>query len=148
MKVDVGGGTVPADGHENLDPVHGEGLWQRRAQDGPWPIADGAVDAVRASHVMEHVAAGDDRIAVMNEAWRVLAPGGTFEIVVPLFPSWQAVADPTHVSYWVRESFDYFCDRIAQADYGIRWWQMRSFRVVDGWEAHVLLVKPGGSTHG
>jgi hypothetical protein len=86
---------------------------------------------------MEHIPSGDARLAVMNEAHRVLAPGGTFEIILPLFPSWQAIADPTHVSLWVEESFAYFDGRIvAQADYGIRYWQTTLWEVIGGWEGH------------
>lgn len=143
IRVDIGGGTRLAYGHVNLDPVHGVGELRRRAQDVPWPYDDATVDAVRASHVMEHIPAGADRIAVMNEAWRVLRPGARFDIVVPLFPSWQAVADPTHVSFWVRESFDYFTHAIApNADYDIHRWTMTRWDVIDGWEAHARMEKP------
>lgn len=148
MKIDIGGGTSPAAGHVNLDPVHGRREWQRNAQDIPWPADDSTVASARASHVLEHIPAGTERIAVFNEAWRVLQPGGTLEVIVPLLihangaPTWQAVADPTHVSFWCRESFDYFCGQIAQADYGIRWWEMVSFEAKDGWEGNVMLRKP------
>ena len=84
-----------------------------------------SVDAIRASHVMEHIPAGADRIAVMNEAHRVLKPGGVFEIRVPncLSGTWHAFADPTHVSFWCIPSFHYFDGRFAaNADYGIKCW--------------------------
>lgn len=137
MKIDIGGGTAPALGYINLDPVHGEGEWKRLAQDTPWPVADNEVEALRASHVVEHVPAGHERIAMFNEAWRVLRPGGQFEIVVPLFPSWQAVADPTHVSFWVKESFQYFTgEHGAQANYGMSLWKTVRYWVVAGWEGH------------
>jgi SAM-dependent methyltransferase len=133
--IELGGGNLPTTG-VNLDPVHGLGGWRRRAQDVPWPVADGSVGTVRASHVMEHIPAGADRIAVFNEAHRVLASGGTFEVVVPLLVgTWHAVADPTHVSWWVPESFHYFDGRIEpNADYGILPWETVAFEVYDGWE--------------
>jgi predicted SAM-dependent methyltransferase len=137
MNIEIGGGTLVQPGWVNLDPVHGDFARDllRRAQDGRWPFPDGSANGVRASHVLEHIPAGTDRIFVFNEAHRVLAPGGTFEVIVPLFPTWQALADPTHVSYWVEESFAYFDGRLsAQADYGLRYWTTVEWEVRDGWE--------------
>ena len=102
LRIDIGGGRAAAPDHVNLDPIHGRGTWRRRIQDGI-PAADGNVEAVRCSHLMEHIPAGPERIAVFNEVWRVLRAGGTFEVLVPLFPSYGAVADPTHVSYWCEQ---------------------------------------------
>jgi hypothetical protein len=148
--IEIGGGTTPVPpGCFNLDCRHGDGEWRRNAQDTPWPAADASIGSIRASHVMEHVPSGQDRIDVMNEAWRVLIPGGTFEIIVPLiigtfgmgpgsFPSilWPAIADPTHVSYWCAESFSYF-DGTSHydADYGISLWHTNGLGVRGGWEA-------------
>lgn len=125
MNIEIGGGTLVGPGWVNLDTRHGDGLWQREAQDIPWPTGDNTVDALRASHVMEHIPAGQQRIDVMNEAHRVLKPGAVFEIIVPncLSGTWHAWADPTHVSFWCKESFHYFDGLFAaNADYGIRPW--------------------------
>jgi len=136
MKLEIGGGTKFQRGWVNLDPIHGEGPFKRFAQDVPWPIETDSVDAIMASHVMEHIPAGKPRIDVMNEAHRVLKPGGTFEIRVPLMTgSWHAIADPTHVSYWVPESFGYFDGSMGyDADYGISTWRTLFFNVSGGWE--------------
>jgi predicted SAM-dependent methyltransferase len=136
--IEIGGGHLVQAGWTNLDPTHGVGEWQRPAQVVPWPAADGSVQAIRASHVMEHIPAGQPRIDVMNEAHRVLKPGGVFEIIVPLMVgTWHAIADPTHVSFWCKESFHYFDGLFAaNADYGIRLWQTLELEVVDGWEGH------------
>lgn len=155
IKLEIGGGTIPKAGYTNLDPVHGKGVWQRYAQDLPWPAKDNSIQAGRASHVMEHLPAGADRINVMNEMHRVLVPGGTFEIIVPLImvrnemvQGWWAWADPTHCSQWVYpESFLYFCDGAfrANADYGIRYWRAldeSKCEVRNGWEGVVRLQKP------
>lgn len=145
-RIEIGGGHCVPEGWDNLDPVHGEGqCWRRNAQDGPFPVNDCSVEAIRASHVMEHIPAGEPRIFVMNEAHRVLVPGGTFEVIVPLaIPgTWQYLADPTHVSQWIEQSFAYFDGRLtAQADYGIRYWHTASFEVRDGWEGRWVGVKP------
>ena len=136
--IEIGGGTLAQPGWVNLDSRNGVGEWRREAQDTPWPAADGSVDAIRASHVMEHIPAGQPRIDVMNEAHRVLRPGGVFEIIVPFMTgTWHAIADPTHLSLWCEESFHYFDGRkSADADYGIRLWTTLELDVADGWEGH------------
>lgn len=149
MHIEIGGGTLPLPSNAiNLDPAHGtHEPWRRLAQETPWPCETQTVDTIRASHVMEHIPSGPDRIAVFNEAHRVLKPEGTFEVIVPLIVArnageelgWWAIADPTHVSYWVKESFHYF-DGVfaANADYGIRLWETVSFEIQHGWEGHWL----------
>lgn len=125
MNLEIGGGLIPQAGWINLDPQHGEGDWRRLAQDTPWPTGTNTVAAIRASHVMEHIPAGAARLAVMNEAHRVLDYGGVFEVRVPnaLSGTWHAFADPTHVSFWCLESFHYFDGLFAaNATYGIRLW--------------------------
>lgn len=134
------------DGYRNLDPAHGEGIYRfaigidreyRTDDPRPIPAGDGTVEAVRASHVMEHIPAGAPRLWVMNEVHRVLAPGGTFTIIVPLIGTWHAIADPTHVSFWVPESFNYFDGTQApHADYGILPWETIDFTINKGWEGH------------
>lgn len=147
MKVDIGGGTAPLAGYVNLDPVHGTGAWKREAQDVSWPVCSDRCEAIHASHVLEHIPAGEPRLTVFNEAWRVLRVGGTFTVIVPLFPSWQAIADPTHLSLWVPESFAYFTPAeqgawAPQADYGIKPWTTLRFTVRDGWEGTWVGLKP------
>ena len=139
VNLEIGGGHLVREGWWNIDPVHGSSPeFKRFAQETPWPLADESILRIRASHVMEHIPAGRDRIAVMNEAHRVLAKKGTLEIIVPLLVgTWHAVADPTHVSFWVKESFHYFDGLFAaNADYGIKLWRTISLEVVDGWEGH------------
>ncbi len=46
------------------------------------PIADGTAQACYASHVLEHLSLEDCRKALVN-TFRMLAPGGTFRLVVP-----------------------------------------------------------------
>lgn len=132
MKLEIGGGHIVPAGWTNLDSGNGHGGWRRLAQDTPWPTGDRTVEAIRAAHVMEHIPAGDARLAVMNEAHRVLRPGGVFEVRVPncLSGTWHAWADPTHVSFWCVESFHYFDGHFAaNADYGIRLWKTLELRV-------------------
>lgn len=142
MNIEIGGGHLVQPGWTNLDCRNGEGDWLRMAQDVPWPTGDGSVDVIRASHILEHVPAGQERIDIFNEAHRVLRPGGTFEVILPLMTgSWHAIADPTHVSFWCRESFHYFTGAFAaNADYGIKLWTEVHWSVKDGFEGHWIGV--------
>lgn len=135
MLIEIGGGTKPHPRAEIvIDPVHPRGIGPRHAQL-PWDgISDNSCDEVYASHVMEHVPK-PHVITVMNEAWRVLKPGGTFMVTLPVtgvtdrgtqrvVDNWRAWADPTHVSsWWLPESFMYFTGEIgADADYATKRW--------------------------
>lgn len=142
MNIDIGGGVNVKPGYVNLDPVHGNGNFKRRIQDGI-PVADSTVDAVRASHLVEHIHAGQERINMFNEVWRVLKSGGTFEVIVPFLVAgpngirWEAIADPTHVSYWLPESFHYFDGtKLPCATYNIRYWTTNLLQTRGGWEGH------------
>lgn len=86
-----------------------------------WIWDDDTVDTIVADDIIEHL---PDKIRTMNEAFRVLKPGGQFKIFVPTTEGPGATQDPTHVSYWNRNSFEYYLDgrpervRFAEA-YGI-----------------------------
>lgn len=63
---------------------------------GTWPFPDDKVGVIRASHIFEHL---KDPIHTMNEAYRVLAPGGWLFIDVPSTDGRGAFQDPTHCCY-------------------------------------------------
>lgn len=87
------------------------------------PLEDNSQNLVTAYDLLEHI----PKVCVVheggkltyiypilnlfNEVYRVLRPGGYFEMVTPGIPNyWSGVLrDPTHVSLWCIESFDYFC---------------------------------------
>lgn len=46
------------------------------------PVRDGSVDGVYCSHVLEHLALSDFRVALQN-TYKVLRPGGIFRLVLP-----------------------------------------------------------------
>jgi SAM-dependent methyltransferase len=48
------------------------------------PLADGSVEAVYCSHVLEHLTLEDMRAALKN-TFRILRPGGAFRLVLPDF---------------------------------------------------------------
>lgn len=68
----------------------------------PWPIEDGQVREIYASHVLEHL---PDFRHFFREAWRVLEPNGGIVLRVPYGGHRLAWIDPTHVKAWYAESF-------------------------------------------
>lgn len=109
LKLNLGSGKRPREGWVNVDisadcqPELVCDLTQT-----PWPWSDAVVEQVYCNHLFEHLD-GRQRIAFMEELWRVLVPGGQALIVTPYWASWRAVADPTHVfPPVVEQSFLYF----------------------------------------
>lgn len=121
MKLNLGCCDALLDGYVNVDVIAFPGVVVADLRQ-PWPWEDDSVEQVRAWDIVEHL---PDKIHTMNELWRVLAPGGTAEIVVPTTDGPGAFQDPTHVSFWNRRSFLYYeagsayRERFAHA-YGIR----------------------------
>ncbi len=107
VKIDIGAGARTNEGYIRLDvvPYFRPELMAALTT---LPFARDSVDQIICHHVLEHLER-KDLIPAMNEMHRVLKPGGIAEIEVPLFPFWQAIADPTHVSFFVSQTFDYFC---------------------------------------
>jgi SAM-dependent methyltransferase len=85
----------------------------------PIPWADGTFGSVSAFDFVEHVPRilatpdGTDTIfpfvRLMQEVWRVLAPGGLFYALTPAYPHPEAFVDPTHVNIITDATHDYFC---------------------------------------
>lgn len=76
-----------------------------------WPWEDSTVSEIRAFDILEHL---PDKIYTLNEAWRVLQPGGRLDIKVPTTDGPGAWQDPQHCSYWNRNSFLYFTEGVAE----------------------------------
>jgi hypothetical protein len=103
-RVDLCGAFDAPEGYEILDQAvapHPNLNWK-------WPLPDHSVGILRAHDAVEHLR---DPVHTMNEAHRVLAPGGFFMIHVPSTNGLGAFCDPTHVSYWNKLSFRYYTDR-------------------------------------
>jgi ubiquinone/menaquinone biosynthesis C-methylase UbiE len=81
---------------------------------GKLPFENDSVDHIRATHVLEHIT---NLIPLMNECWRVLKVGGTFYIEVPKYPSLDCFKDPTHVRFFVKETFEYFTRYLQEGSF-------------------------------
>jgi len=71
----------------------------------PYPLPDDCADEAVLSHVLEHF---DDPLAVLEEVWRVVRPGGRVLIRTPHYSGPYAWKDPTHRRAFSSESFHYF----------------------------------------
>ena len=77
MRLNLGAGESEIEGFEARDGAKGDCLF-------PLPDADGSIETIRASHVLEHFSHLE--VAAVFADWvRVLAPGGRIRIAVPDF---------------------------------------------------------------
>jgi SAM-dependent methyltransferase len=82
----------------------------------PWPWPDSSVDEIVAHDVFEHVwnikYPGQLGIVwCMNEAHRILKPGGLLDLWVPCLPGVTPFCDPTHVQVWTADHRYYSDER-------------------------------------
>ena len=85
----------------------------------PIPFGDSAFASVSAFDFLEHIPRvlnGAEPnttvfpfVRLMNEVWRVLAPGGLFYALTPCYPGLEAFTDPTHVNVITECTHAYFC---------------------------------------
>lgn len=77
----------------------------------PWPWADSSVDAIKAWDIFEHC---PSKLLTMNEAHRVLRPGGQLDLFVPTTDGRGAFQDPTHQSFWTPNDLFYWCENFVE----------------------------------
>ena len=75
LRLNIGSGDKPLEGWDNIDRADGREAY-------PLDVADGTVDEIRASHVLEHFGHKDTG-SVLADWWRALRPGGRIRIAVP-----------------------------------------------------------------
>jgi SAM-dependent methyltransferase len=126
-KLNLGSGTdirPGAEGWVNMDiaPLPGVDVVHDFLQL-PWPFPDGHFQHVLARHVLEHVphqvpgSGRDGFLLVVEELHRVLAPGGTLEVVSPHHRNPDAWCDPTHTRVIHEDAFEYFTGHKAFPQY-------------------------------
>lgn len=75
----------------------------------PWAVPSESFNTAVASHVVEHINPSHGIfISFMNEAWRILKPGGEFLLGAPYATSAGMFRDPTHVNFINEETWTYF----------------------------------------
>lgn len=146
-KVDLCGGVDTQAGYTPLDLALGHDL------DQDWDVPESSVGVLRAHDALEHL---KNPIHTMNEAYRVLAPGGFFMVHVPSTNGLGAFCDPTHVSFWNKLSFRYYTDRQSQRYIPAFKGRFQMSRMIEWFpsewhrennvpyvEAHMFALKPG-----
>lgn len=102
--LDLGGAFNSPPGYLRLDKHPGDNIiacdLEKRI-----PFPSNGVGVVRAYDFLEHV---HNPVKMMNEIYRVLAPGGWVLASVPSTDGRGAFQDPTHVSFWNENSFWYY----------------------------------------
>jgi SAM-dependent methyltransferase len=146
--LDLGCGEVPRNPYSrsqvcgvDVRPLAAHGSFEYRIANlflDPIPYGDDNFGSVSAYDFIEHVPrilpTPDGRsttfpfIRLMNEIWRVLAPGGRFYALTPAYPNAEAFTDPTHVNIITEQTHTYFCgDEPLGRMYGFN----GSFRAID-----------------
>lgn len=125
MKLNLACGRNKIPGWYNVDiseQVHPDSVmdllkfpWRREGaiDDFGFAFMDASVEEIFCSHFLEHI--GDELIPFMDEAWRVLKPGGLFRIRCPYYTSIRAVQDPTHKRFISEAMFQYFSAKGREA---------------------------------
>ncbi len=72
------------------------------------PVDDDSVGVIRAVDFLEHV---EDKVGLINELYRALAPGGLLLSQTPSSDGRGAYQDPTHVAFYNENSFWYYTER-------------------------------------
>lgn len=103
--LDLGGRLDSWDGFKTVDLIDADIISDLNEK---WPFEDNSVGIIRASHIFEHL---KNPIHTMNEAYRVLAPGGWLFIEVPSTDGRGAFQDPSHVSFWNENSLWYYTNK-------------------------------------
>ena len=112
----------------------------------PWPWEDSSWDFIEFSDCLEHMRV--ELVQVMNELWRITAPGGYVFIHTAEAGTWQLYTDPTHVQGFALNSFDYFdpSTRIGGVySYSERKWTIRKRTTDESGLAFIL--QPNKESH-
>lgn len=108
LALDLGAAHNRPPGYLGVDQYAGEGVDIVATLPDRLPVDDSSVGVIRAVDFLEHVA---DKVALINELYRVLAPGGLLLAQTPSTDGRGAFQDPTHVAFYNENSFWYYTER-------------------------------------
>ena len=83
------------------------------------PFKDSSVDEIIAKDFLEHIPIGKT-VHVIEEMYRVLKRGGFLYAMTPSTDGRGAFQDPTHVSFWNKNSWLYYMDDAYRNLYDVK----------------------------
>jgi len=107
LALDLGAAHHQVDGYLGVDMHAGPNIDIVATLPDRLDLPDGSVGVIRAFDFLEHV---PDKIALFNELYRLLAPGGMLLTLTPSTDGRGAFQDPTHVAYYNENSFWYYTE--------------------------------------
>lgn len=156
--LDFGAAHSKPPGYLGVDQYAVEGVDIVAQLPEPVPLPDGSVGVIRAVDFLEHV---QDKVALINEFHRLLAPGGMLITRTPSTDGRGAFQDPTHVAFYNENSFWYYTDdnylrftpevtarfqvSRMRTHFPTAWHQQANICYVD---AILIALKPGVPTNG
>ncbi len=108
VKYHLGCGKIYQEGWVNVD--HDKTVKADKHEDVIFTLkvaGNNTINWIFADNVIEHIQQYDI-VDLFHDIHRILKKGGVVELFVPLFPTNSAVCDPTHMSYFVPETFARF----------------------------------------
>nr|WP_277626242.1 glycosyltransferase [Arsenicicoccus piscis] len=124
LALDLGAAHNRPAGYLGVDQYPGPDVDIVATLPSPPDLPDGTVGVIRAHDFLEHVV---DKVALINELYRVLAPGGMLLTLTPSTDGRGAFQDPTHVAYYKENSFWYYTEQqLSPAEWCTSWWPCRS----------------------
>ncbi|MGW5660138.1 glycosyltransferase [Streptomyces sp. NPDC003758] len=112
LALDLGAAHRKPPGYLGVDQNPGEGVDIVATLPGKLDLPDNSVGLMRAVHFLEHVPA---KVPLINELYRLLAPGGMLLAMTPSSDGRGAYQNPTHVAYYNENSFWYYTDNQYRA---------------------------------
>lgn len=156
LSIDLGSGPYPRNDFRqkeawgvDLRPSASKRVLEANLASGPIPFDSETAGVVMAFDFLEHVpriqlignSVRFPFVELMNEVYRVLAPGGIFFSYTPVFPRTAAFVDPTHVNIMTSRTLrEYFGPNPMAEIYGFE----GTFLVLtEGWRGrhHYSLMK-------
>jgi len=137
--LDLGCGTRRRPGLTGVDLAGSDDIVEHDLETG-LPSDLGPQDVIVADNILEHI---NNLIPLLNDFHYVLMPDGRMHVRVPSATTVAAFQDPTHVRYFVPETFDYFdighnrWQEYGRA-YGLKPWRIVR-RTMDGVMIDVLM---------
>ncbi|WP_340384308.1 glycosyltransferase [Streptomyces sp. SS7] len=107
LALDLGSAGRKPPGYTGVDRRAGEGVDIVATLPGRLDLPDDSVGLVRAVNFLEYVPA---KVPLINELYRLLAPGGMLLTLTASSDGRGAYQDPTHVAYYNENSFWYYTD--------------------------------------